>query len=142
VKRLKIHRSLAFLELVAEIAQPLQLIIDIEKSGLPSHRIVSNPSVTMESERLRIAEVLRSIQLAPRLRKAILKDIGKGDLDDGFTAREIYRKHWADLSERTPLRKTSVRGSPSASGAANLTALSWIMAYRSFGGEVEAWTPP
>jgi hypothetical protein len=59
VKRLEIHRSLACLELVAEIAQPLQLIIDIEKSGLPSHRIASNPSVTIESERLPIAEVLR-----------------------------------------------------------------------------------
>jgi len=37
VKRLEIRRSLACLELVAEIAQPLQSIIDIEKSGLPSH---------------------------------------------------------------------------------------------------------
>ena len=31
-------------------------------------------------------------------------------MDDEFTAREIYRKHWADLSERVPLRKTSVGG--------------------------------
>jgi len=61
-KRLEIHRSLACLELVAEIAQPLQSIIDIEKSWLPSHRIASDPSVTMESERVRIAEVLKSIQ--------------------------------------------------------------------------------
>jgi hypothetical protein len=37
VKRLEIHRCLTCLELVAEIAQPLQSIIDIEKSGLPSH---------------------------------------------------------------------------------------------------------
>jgi hypothetical protein len=41
-----------------EIAQPLQSIIDIEKSRLPSHRIISDPSVTMESERQRIGEVL------------------------------------------------------------------------------------
>src|SRR6185437_11888101 len=62
-KRLEFHRSLECLELVTEIAQPLQSIIDIEKSRLPSHRIISDPSVTMESERRRIGEVLRSIQL-------------------------------------------------------------------------------
>jgi hypothetical protein len=39
------------------------LPIDIEKSRLPSHRIISDPSVTMESESRRIGEVLRSIQL-------------------------------------------------------------------------------
>src|ERR1700680_4987235 len=50
-KRLEFHRSLECLELVTEIAQPLQSIIDIEKSRLPSHRIISDPSVTMESER-------------------------------------------------------------------------------------------
>src|SRR3981081_3710424 len=43
-------RSLECLELVTEIAQPLPSIIDIEKSRLPSHRIISDPSVTMESE--------------------------------------------------------------------------------------------
>jgi hypothetical protein len=37
-KRLEIHRSVECLELVAAIGQPLQSIIDIEKSGLPSHR--------------------------------------------------------------------------------------------------------
>ena len=63
-KRLEFHRSLECLELVTEIAQPLQSIIDIEKSRLPSHRIISDPSVTMESERQRIGEVLRSIQLS------------------------------------------------------------------------------
>jgi hypothetical protein len=62
-KRLEFHRSLECLELVTEIAQPLQSIIDIEKSCLPSHRIISDPSVTMESEKQRIGEVLRSIQL-------------------------------------------------------------------------------
>src|ERR1700731_4080950 len=62
-KRLEFHRSLECLELVTEIAQPLQSIIDIEKSRLPSHRIISDPSVTMESERQRIGEVLRSVQL-------------------------------------------------------------------------------
>src|SRR5580700_2544334 len=62
-KRLEFHRSLECLELVTEIAQPLQSIIDIEKSRLPSHRIISDPSVTMESERQQIGEVLRSIQL-------------------------------------------------------------------------------
>src|SRR6185437_5221184 len=62
-KRLEFHRSLECLELVTEIAQPLQSIIDIEKSRLPSHRIISDPSVTMESERQRIGEVLRSIHL-------------------------------------------------------------------------------
>jgi hypothetical protein len=42
---------------------PLQSIIDIEKSRLPSHRIISDPSVAMESEMRRIGEVLRSIQV-------------------------------------------------------------------------------
>src|ERR1700716_107351 len=49
-KRLEFHRSLECFELVTEIAQPLPSIIDIEKSRLPSHRIISDPSVTMESE--------------------------------------------------------------------------------------------
>src|SRR4030081_1347140 len=62
-KRLEFHRSLECLELVTEIAQPLQSIINIEKSRLPSHRIISDPSVTMESERRQIGEVLRSIHL-------------------------------------------------------------------------------
>src|ERR1700731_228893 len=62
-KRRESHRSLERLELVTEIAQPLQSIIDIEKSRLPSHRIISDPSVTMESEGRRIGEVLRSIHL-------------------------------------------------------------------------------
>jgi hypothetical protein len=65
-KRLEFHRSLECLELVTEIAQPLQSIIDIEKSCLPSHRIISDPSVTMESEKQRIGEVLRSIHFVWR----------------------------------------------------------------------------
>ena len=32
--------------------------------------------------------------------KAIIGHIRKGDLADGFTARDIYRNHWADLSDR------------------------------------------
>jgi hypothetical protein len=71
--------SLECLELVTEIAQPLQSIIDIEKTRLPSHRIISDPSVTMESERQRIGEVLRSIQVI-----AVLSNdpdgFGKGDI--------------------------------------------------------------
>src|ERR1700720_2220207 len=62
-KRLEFYRSLECLELVTEIAQPLQSTNDIEKSCLPSHRIISDPSATMESEMRRIGEVLRSIQL-------------------------------------------------------------------------------
>jgi hypothetical protein len=68
--RLELARSLECLELVTEIAQPLQSIIDIEKSRLPSHQIISDPSVTMESERQRIGEVLRSIHLAAATRQA------------------------------------------------------------------------
>ncbi|HKH80910.1 MAG TPA: hypothetical protein VKA03_04760, partial [Methylovirgula sp.] len=48
---------------VAEITQPLQSIINIEKSRLPSHRIIPNPSITMQSERPRIGEVVRSVRL-------------------------------------------------------------------------------
>jgi Protein of unknown function (DUF3987) len=32
--------------------------------------------------------------------KAILAKVRKGDLSDGFSARDIYRNHWADLSDR------------------------------------------
>jgi hypothetical protein len=69
------YNVLECLELVTEIAQPLQSIIDNEKSHLPSHRIISDPSVTMESERRRIGEVLRSIQL-PCAPETILKRRG------------------------------------------------------------------
>ncbi len=58
-----VHRKRPKGRPMLEIAQPLQSIIDIEKSRLPSHRIISDPSVTMESERRRIGEVFRSIRL-------------------------------------------------------------------------------
>src|SRR4051794_17805669 len=43
---------------------------------------------------------------------------------------------------RAPSRRTSVRGSENSAGWISLTTVSWIMAYHSFGGEVEARTPP
>jgi hypothetical protein len=49
---------------IAKIAQTLQTIIDIEKSRLPVHRLISNPFVAKESETRRIGEVFRSVQLA------------------------------------------------------------------------------
>src|SRR5215211_9042002 len=45
-------------------------------------------------------------------------------------------------SARAPSRRTSVSGSENSAGWISLTTLSWIMAYHSFGGEVEARTPP
>src|SRR5262249_25432861 len=35
--------------------------------------------------------------------KAILKHIRRGDLQDGFTARDIQRAEWAHLTEREPI---------------------------------------
>src|SRR6516165_12781687 len=45
-------------------------------------------------------------------------------------------------SARAPLRKISVNGSLKAPGGANLITLSWVTAYHSFGGEVEAFEHP
>ena len=39
-------------------------------------------------------------EVATASAKAIVARIRKGDLKDGFTARDIYRNHWADLSDR------------------------------------------
>src|SRR4051794_13891617 len=45
-------------------------------------------------------------------------------------------------SARAPSRRTSVSGSENSAGWISLTTLSWVMACHSFGGEVEARTPP
>src|SRR4051812_28439799 len=45
-------------------------------------------------------------------------------------------------SARAPSRRTSVSGSEKAAGWISLTTLSWIMACRSFGGEVEVSNTP
>ena len=42
------------IKLIAQIAQPLQPIIDIEKPWLPPHAFAPNPSNPMESEMLPI----------------------------------------------------------------------------------------
>jgi hypothetical protein len=65
-EHLEIHRRPEGLELVTEIAQPPQSVIDIEKSRLPSHQIISDPSVTMESETSRIGKVLRTVHEGQR----------------------------------------------------------------------------
>src|SRR3954453_2393680 len=43
---------------------------------------------------------------------------------------------------RAPSRRTSVSGSENSAGWISLTTLSWIMAYHSFGGEVEVSNTP
>src|SRR5262249_54001965 len=45
-------------------------------------------------------------------------------------------------SARAPLRKISVNGSLKVPGCASLITLSWVTAYHSFGGEVEAFEHP
>src|SRR5262249_40530475 len=45
-------------------------------------------------------------------------------------------------SARAPLRKISVNGSLKVAGCASLITLSWVTAYHSFGGEVEAFEHP
>jgi len=49
-KHLEIHGALKGFELIPKIAQPLQSMIDIEKSGLATHRIISDPTETRESK--------------------------------------------------------------------------------------------
>jgi hypothetical protein len=58
-----LHRRSEGFELIAKIAQPIQTIIDIEKTRLASHQIISDPSISMESEKPRIGEVLRTVHL-------------------------------------------------------------------------------
>src|SRR4051795_1511467 len=43
---------------------------------------------------------------------------------------------------RAPSRRTSVSGSENSAGWISLTTVSWIMAYHSFGGEVEVSNTP
>src|SRR4051812_26523824 len=43
---------------------------------------------------------------------------------------------------RAPSRRTSVSGSENSAGWISLTTVSWVTACHSFGGEVEARTPP
>jgi hypothetical protein len=48
--------------LIAQIAQPLQPIIDVEKPWLSPHAFAPNPSIPMESEMLPIDQVFRTVQ--------------------------------------------------------------------------------
>ena len=47
---LEVDGSPEGLQLIAEVAQPLQAIVEIEEPGCLAHRIASNPSETIESE--------------------------------------------------------------------------------------------
>jgi hypothetical protein len=49
--------------LIAQIAQPLQPIIDIEKPWLPPHAFAPNPSNPMESEMLPTYQVFSTVQI-------------------------------------------------------------------------------
>src|ERR1700724_4386419 len=62
-ERLEIHRDPKGLELVAEVAQTLQPIIDIKKTRLVAHRIISHPPTRMESEMLKLGQVFRTVQM-------------------------------------------------------------------------------
>jgi hypothetical protein len=41
--------------------KPVQLIIDIKKTRLVAHRIISHPPTRMESEMLKLGQVFRTI---------------------------------------------------------------------------------
>jgi hypothetical protein len=56
--------------------------------------------------------------------KTILKHIRKGDLQDGFTAREIQRRGWSNLSERDHVQ----------AGLEVLCDLDWLWAERCIAG--------
>ena len=53
-------------KLIAQIAQSLQPIIDIEKPWLSPHAFAPNPSNLMESEMLPIDQVFRTVQRSDR----------------------------------------------------------------------------
>jgi Protein of unknown function (DUF3987) len=52
----------------------------------------------LESHARRVYAIV--INTATIAGKALAKRIRRGDLHDGFTLRDIYRKHWAGLSEK------------------------------------------
>lgn len=56
--------------------------------------------------------------------KAILLKIRKGELPEGFTARDIYRRAWSNLSDRNHVQ----------SGLDLLADLDWIEAKTTTGG--------
>jgi hypothetical protein len=60
--------------LIAQIAQQLQPIIEIEKAWLPPHAFAPNPSNPMESEMLPIDQVFRTVQVAPVDRRASIPE--------------------------------------------------------------------
>src|SRR3974390_3249073 len=62
-KQLEIHCRPEAFKLIAQIAQQLQPIIEIEKAWLPPHAFAPNPSNPMESEMLPIDQVFRTVQL-------------------------------------------------------------------------------
>jgi hypothetical protein len=62
-EHLEIHCHLEALEMIPKIAQPLQPIIDIKKSRLLAHRLISALLSRRESEKSTIGEVLRSVHL-------------------------------------------------------------------------------
>jgi hypothetical protein len=56
--------------LIAQIAQSLQPIIDIEKPWLSPHAFAPNPSNLMESEMLPIDQVFRTVQIDGSINEA------------------------------------------------------------------------
>ena len=63
-KYLKIYYRAKCFELIVEITQPLQTIVNVEKSPLPSHGHGSDSSNPIESEISPTCEVFRTIQLS------------------------------------------------------------------------------
>jgi putative DNA primase/helicase len=57
----------------------------------------------LESHARRVYSIV--INSAAVAAKALAKRIGQGELKDGFTLRDLYRKHWAGLSEREAVRQ-------------------------------------
>jgi hypothetical protein len=63
-EKLEIHCRPKCLQPIAEIAQPLQPIVDVEKPQLAPHAVSSESITPMESEDTRIRQVFRSVQLS------------------------------------------------------------------------------
>ena len=67
-ENLEIDRRRESQQLIAEIAQPLQPLVDVEKSRLPTHRSTPALPDASESDRNEIREVFGSAQLQKKSR--------------------------------------------------------------------------
>src|ERR1700730_15125070 len=92
-ERLEIHHNPKGLELVTKVAQTLQPIIDIKKTRLVAHRIVSHPPPGWNQKCSNLARFLEPSTLVPT--------IGEGSV--------VVQGGMSSIAEATPAAKASPR---------------------------------